>query len=64
MERVGSHRPLLIVYVAASLLNKDEYYSVMHRVTATQFRPISMPAGFRHHLVGKTLRNVRYSTVT
>jgi len=29
-----------------------------HRVTATQFRSISMPADFCRHLVGKTLRNV------
>jgi len=26
-----------------------------HRVTVTLFRAISMPAGFRRHLVGKTL---------
>jgi len=26
-----------------------------HRVTVTSFRSISMPAGFRRHLVGKTL---------
>jgi len=30
----------------------------------TSFRSISMPAGFRRHLVGKTLRNVCYSDVT
>ena len=36
----------------------------IYRVTVTQFRSISMPAGFRRHLVGKTLRNVCYSTVT
>ena len=37
----------------------------MHGVTVTymQFRSISMPAGFRRHLVGKTLRNVCYSDV-
>jgi len=34
--------------------------SVMHRVTVTQFRSISMPAGFRRHFVGKTLINVSY----
>ena len=34
-----------------------------HRVTVTKFRSISMPAGFRRHLVGKTLRNV-YSADT
>jgi len=28
------------------------------RMTVTRFRCISMPAGFRRHLVGKTLRNV------
>ena len=27
-----------------------------NRMTVTQFRSISMPAGFRRHLVGKTLR--------
>jgi len=27
-------------------------------VKVTQFRSISMPAGFRRHLVGKTPRNV------
>jgi len=37
---------------------------ITHRVTLTQFRSISMPAGFRRHLVGKTLRNDRYSAVT
>ena len=36
----------------------------MHRATVTQFRHISMPAGFRRHLVGKKLRNVCYSAVT
>jgi len=30
----------------------------------TQFRSISMPAGFRRHLMGKTLRNVCFSDVT
>ena len=38
--------------------------SQLHRVTMTQFRSISMPAGFRRHLVGKTLRNVCYSDCT
>ena len=28
------------------------------------FRSLSIPGGFRRHLVGKTLRNVCYSTVT
>ena len=28
------------------------------------FRSVSMPAGFRRHLVGKSLRNVCYSVVT
>jgi len=27
------------------------------------FRSISMPAGFRRHFVGKTLRNVSYSDI-
>jgi len=36
----------------------------IHRVTVTYFRSISMPAGFRRHLVGKSLRNVCYSAVT
>ena len=36
----------------------------IHRMTVTQFRSIFMPAGFRRHLVGKTLRNVCYSVVT
>ena len=36
----------------------------IHRVTVTQFRSISMPACFRRHLVGKTLRNVSHSDVT
>ena len=30
----------------------------IQRVTITQFRSVSMPAGFRRHLVGKTPRNV------
>jgi len=30
----------------------------IHRVSVTSFRFISMPASFRRHLVGKTLRNV------
>ena len=35
-----------------------------YRVTVTYFRSISMPAGFRRHLMGKTLINVSYSDVT
>jgi len=38
--------------------------SVIHRATVTQFLSISMPAGFRRHLVGETFRNVCYSAVT
>jgi len=34
----------------------------IHRVTVA-FHSISMPAGFRRHLVGKTLTNVCYSAV-
>jgi len=30
----------------------------IHRVTMTSFRCICIPAGFRRHLVGKSLRNV------
>jgi len=37
---------------------------IIHRLTVTKFRYISIPAGFRRHLVGKTLRNVSYSAVT
>ena len=37
--------------------------TAMHRVTITLFRSISMPAGFRRHFVGKTLRNVCYCDV-
>jgi len=33
-------------------------------LTVTQFRSISMPAGFRRHPVGKTRRNARYCDVT
>jgi len=29
----------------------------VHRSTVTKFRSVSMPAGFRRHLVGKTPRN-------
>jgi len=32
----------------------------LHRLTATYFRCTSVIAGFRRHLVGKTLINVRY----
>jgi len=32
----------------------------MQRVTVTLFRSVSMPAGFRRHLVGKTLKNAVY----
>ena len=28
------------------------------RETATQFRSVSIPAGFRRHLIGETTRNV------
>ena len=35
----------------------------IHAVTVTLYRSISVPAGFRRHLVGKTLRSVRYLTV-
>ena len=42
----------------------EEHCINIHRVTVTQFRFISMPAGFRRHLVGKTLRNVCYSDVS
>jgi len=35
------------------------YYSTLiQSVTVTYFQSISMPAGFRRHLVGKTLKNV------
>jgi len=37
---------------------------VIHRVTVTQFRSVSMPAGFRRHLVGKTLKNAGYCNST
>jgi len=30
---------------------------VIHRVAVTSFLSVSMPAGFRRHLVGKTLKN-------
>jgi len=30
--------------------------AVIHEVTVTSFRSISMPASFHRHLVGKTLR--------
>ena len=30
------------------------------KVIVTQFRSISMPAGFRRHFVGKTLVNISY----
>jgi len=33
-----------------------------NRMTVTQFRSISMPAGFRRHLVGKTLRYASYAS--
>jgi len=38
----------------------DQKWSLwaIHRVTVTWFRSIPMLAGFRRHLVGKTLRNV------
>ena len=29
-------------------------------VTVAQFRSVSMPVGFRRHLVGKTLKNAGY----
>jgi len=35
----------------------------IHRLKVTSFRFISMPAGFRRHPVGKTLRNVCYSDI-
>ena len=35
----------------------------IHRVIVKQFRSISMPAGFRRHLVGKTISNVCYCDV-
>ena len=34
------------------------YLLTLHSATVASFRFISMPAGFRRHLVGKTLRNV------
>jgi len=33
----------------------------IRKVTVTSFRYVSMPAGLRRHLVGKTLRDVSYS---
>ena len=38
--------------------------SSLRRVTVTQFPSESMPAGFRRHLVGKTLRSACFSAVT
>ena len=52
-----------LMKVEASL-RVDRCLRRIHRVRVTQFRSISMPAGFRRHLVGKTLRNVCYSAVT
>ena len=46
--RSAAHHPLLVLA-----------YSI-HRVTVTYLRSISMPAGFRRHLVGKTLKNAGY----
>ena len=37
---------------------------LLNMVTVTKFRSISMPAGLRRHLVGKTLRNVCYSILS
>ena len=35
----------------------------IHRMTVTKFRSISMPGGFRRHVVGKNVRNICYSGV-
>jgi len=35
----------------------------IQRLKVTSFRFVFMPAGFRHHLVDKTLRNVCYSDI-
>jgi len=32
-------------------------------MTVTKFRSISMPGGFRRHVVGKNVRNICYSGV-
>ena len=40
--------------------NIPAYRWDIHRLTATYFRCTSVIAGFRRHLVGKTLINVRY----
>ena len=40
------------------LMKKLNPNTAIHRVTVASFRAISMPAGFRRHLVGITLRNV------
>jgi len=34
--------------------------SGIYRVTVAQFRSVSMPVGFRRHLVGETLKNAGY----
>jgi len=54
----------LITNSSDRVISKSAYWHSIHRVAVTQFRYISMPAGFRRHLVGKTLRNVCYSAVT
>ena len=39
-------------------------YLLIHRVTVTYFRYVSVPTGFRRHLVGKSPRYVCYWYVT
>ena len=43
---------------------EQNYVTVtMHRVTMTLCRSLSMPAGIRRHVVGKTQRNVCYCDI-
>jgi len=41
----------------------NEKSARIHRMTVTLFSSISVSAGFRHHLVGKALRNVCHSDI-
>ena len=43
-------------YVTSVFLKSEK--RIIDRVTVTPVRFISMPAGFRRHVVGQTLRNV------
>jgi len=63
-RRIVGHSPAISVFDILLIETLNALTKSIHRVTVTKYCSISLPAGFRRHLVGKPLRNVCYSAVT